>query len=109
VFDSEYFRTILQADVDAMGGSAVVEIHLLNGQAHRLHSVLSVHTGYATFEAYKDSPDAPTRRPRWKEEVSAGETPHETQRAVIPYEGIVNVAISAARPEGAGRIGFSRK
>ncbi|GAC1614191.1 MAG: hypothetical protein NVS4B3_28590 [Gemmatimonadaceae bacterium] len=107
MFDSEYFRTVLQADVDALGGNAVVEVHLLSGQSYRLRSVASVHNGYVTFEGYQTRGDEPRRKPRWKEEISEGKSPHETERTVVAYESIANVIITAVRPDHAPRIGFA--
>ncbi|GAC1514632.1 MAG: hypothetical protein NVS1B4_02740 [Gemmatimonadaceae bacterium] len=100
MFDSEYFRNALQADVDAVGGSAVVEVHLLNAQSYRLRSVLAVHNGYVSLEAYQDRSDV-ERRPRWKEPVRDGINPHETERVVMAYDGIANVIITPSRPAAA--------
>src|SRR5215207_9974043 len=99
MFDSEYFRTTLQRDVDALGGSAVVEISLINGRAHHLQSVVSVQSGYVTLETYRARVgDRPLDEPRWKDEKTpAGGQPHETQRAVVAYESIAAVAITAVR------------
>lgn len=108
MFDSEYFRTSLQTDVDAVGGRAVVEVYLLNGRTHCLRSVLSVHSGYVTAEAYQTHADEPAREPRWKEEVPAGSVPHETHRAVISYESIATVAITPVRADDVPGIGFGR-
>ena len=109
MFDSEYFRTSLQADVDAMGGQAVVEIHLLTGRMHHLRSVLSVHSGYVTFDAYQPRLDESTREPRWKEEPRPGAAPHQTHRAVVSYESITTVTITSTRGADAPGIGFTRK
>jgi hypothetical protein len=107
VFDSEYFRTILQADVNAMGGHAVVELYLLNGLTHRLHSVVSVQSGYVTLESHQSrGDDSLTSKPRWKEERGEGKSPLETQRVVVAYESIANIVITATRPTAASRIGF---
>ena len=108
MFDSEYFRPALQADVEALGGSAVVTAHVLGGRAHRLRTVLAVHAGYVTVEAYQNRGDEPTREPRWREEPRAGQPAHETHRAVVAYESIVDVTITATRPDGGGAIGFGR-
>lgn len=106
MFDSEYFRTALQADVDAVGGAAIVAVHLLGGRTHHVRSVLAVHSGYATVEAYQGGGDELAREPRWKEELRPGSRTHETQRAVLPYESIVDVTITPVRADGAGAIGF---
>ena len=108
MFDSEYFRTILQADVDALGGSAVVTLHLLSGRRHRLRAVTSVHSGYVTIEAYQPYPGEISREPRWKGELKIGGITHETERAVIAYESIADVTITAAKADGPVGIGFGR-
>jgi hypothetical protein len=109
VFDSEYFRTALQTDVDAVGGSAVVAVHLVGGRSHRLRSVLGVHAGYVTAEAYQPRGDEPGQEPRWREEPRpGGAPPRATQRVVVAYESIADVTITAARPDNAAGIGFGR-
>ncbi|HKG91829.1 MAG TPA: hypothetical protein VKA84_08065, partial [Gemmatimonadaceae bacterium] len=85
MFDSEYFRTTLQREVDAVGGGAVVELSLLNGRTHHLQSVLSVQSGYVTLEVYRASIDRPLEEPRWKDDKKSGGgagggTPREMQR-----------------------------
>jgi hypothetical protein len=108
VFDSEYFRTALQADVAAAGGSALVAVHLLGGRTHRLRAVVAVHAGYVTTEVFQTRGDAPTREPRWLEEVPAGSAAYQTERVVISYESIADVTITAAPSARAGGIGFNR-
>ena len=53
MFDSEYFRTVLQTDVEAAGASAVVALHLVNGRSYRLRSVVAVQSGLVTLEVYQ--------------------------------------------------------
>jgi hypothetical protein len=107
VFDSEYFRTILQADVNAMGGNAIVDLHLLNGLTHRLHSVVSVHSGYVTLVSFQNrGEDALVSTPRWQEERGEGKSPHETLRAVVAYESIASITVTPTRATSAPRIGF---
>ncbi len=66
MFDSEYFRTILDADVEATDPNAAVEVHLLNGHTLRVSSVLSVHSEYVTLEVYR-APRADGGHPaRWQ-------------------------------------------
>ena len=107
MFDSEYFRTVLQTDVDAVGGSATVAVHLASGRTHRLRSVLAVHNAYVTLEAYRPRIDEPTREPRWKADAG-GAGAHETERAIVAYESIEDVTITVARPDASSGIGFAR-
>ena len=108
MLDSEYFRTALQADVDAAGGSAVVTVHLVGGRTHRLRSVVAVHAGYVTAEAYQSRAEMPVREPRWREEPGRGGAAHPIERAVIAYESIADVTITPARAEAGSGIGFGR-
>jgi len=108
VFDSEYFRTVLQADVDLAGGSAVVALNLVSGRSYRLRSVVAVHGGIVAFEAYTPRIDPSHEEPRWKAEIPEGETAAETHRAVVAYECIADVTITPVRPSGAPKIGFAR-
>ena len=108
MFDSEYFRTLLQADVEAAGGSAVVALHLINGRSYRLRSVLGVERSLVTLEVYEPGNDEVHRRARWKAEARAGEDALETHRAVVAYESITDVTITAAGGEDRRSIGFGR-
>jgi hypothetical protein len=105
VLDSEYFRKGLQADVDAMGGKAVVELHLTNGRSHRLRSVVTIHQGYVTLEAYKNE-GGETPGAGWHEADRDGRPPHETERTVTAYEAIAIVRITPVRVGGAATVGF---
>ena len=107
MFDAKYFRSGLQADVDAVGGSAVVEVHLANGRVHRVRSVVETQDGYVRLEAYEARGDEAVRRPRWQEKTPDGKAPQETERAVVAYEGIVNVVIIPVRPGAGPKIGFA--
>lgn len=105
MLDSEYFRKGLQADVDAIGGKAVVELHLTNGRSHRLRSVVSIQQGYVTLEAYRNQ-GAETPTAAWHEEDRGSQPPQETERVVAPYEAIASVRITPARPAGGPAVGF---
>jgi hypothetical protein len=104
VLDSEYFRKGLQADVDAMGGKAVVELHLANGRSHRLRSVVSIQQGYVTLEAYGNQAGDATAA-GWYEADREGQPPQTTERMVAPYEAISSVSITSVR-SGAAAVGF---
>lgn len=108
MFDSEYFRDVLQADVDASGESAIVALHLLNGRSYRVRSVVSVQSGLVTLEVYRSGTAESHRRARWKAEVDAGEDALETHRAVVSYEGIADVTITPAGDRDQRSIGFGR-
>lgn len=107
MLDSEYFRKSLQADVDAMGGKAVVELHLINGRSHRLRSVVSIQQGYVTLEAYRNQ-GSETPAASWYEGGRQEQPPpQETERMVAAYEAIGSVRITPTRQPGAPTVGFN--
>ena len=133
MFDSEYFRTILDADVEATDPNAAVEVHLVNGHTLRVSSVLSVHSEYVTLEVYRapradgghparwqgtaaveqvgraatGSPAAEKEKEADKEESATPRTgSSEMLRAVVSYAGIVAVTVAPPRAETGSRVGF---
>lgn len=127
MFDSEYFRTILDADVEATDPNAAVEVHLMNGHTLRVSSVLSVHSEYVTLEVYRAPRGDGGQLARWHgspaaraaagggagsetEESAATEAaptaPADMLRAVVSYAGIVAVTVVPPRAEGGARVGF---
>ena len=105
MIDSTYFRSRLAADVRAFEQGSIVEVHLLNGQFHRLKSVLEVQEGYAILDVYRArSEEAIARRDTPEEVFGVGNT-GDTDRAVVAYESISQVLVIPARNAGA-RIGF---
>lgn len=108
MFDSEYFRDALQTDVDAVGESAVVALHLVNGRSYRLRSVVGVQSGLVTLEVYGPGSGEGNRRARWKAETGGGADALETLRAVVSYESIADVTITGSAAEDQRSIGFGR-
>jgi hypothetical protein len=106
VLDSEYFRTGLQTDVDALGGKAIVELHLTNGRLQRLRSVVSIHQGYVTLEVYRNQAGE-TLAAGWYERDRDAQPSQETERTVAPYEAIASVRITPVRPGGGSTVGFN--
>jgi hypothetical protein len=107
VIDSEYFRTILQTQVDQGGGEAVVELHLVGGRTHRLRSVTAVQGGYVTLEVYRARGDSGTGGGHWRGKSPKPDPQEETLRAVVPYESIVDLTVTPATTGRPG-IGFAQ-
>ena len=106
MIDGTYFRTRLAADVGAFEQAPIVEVHLLNGQFHRLRHVLEVQEGYIILEAYRLRSDETMGKPDSGEEVFGQTSNHEVERSIVSYESIAQVLIMPSRRGGAPRIGF---
>jgi hypothetical protein len=96
MFDANYFRTVLPRDVEAAGGSPVVELLLVGGHAHRVRSVVDVTEGRVTFEAYQMRGDLTHHRPRYGERADPSA---DTFRVVVACESIVAVVLDPAPAE----------
>lgn len=106
MLDSEYFRTGLQTDVDALGGKAIVELQLANGRVQRVRSVVSIHQGYVTLEVYRNQAGE-TLAAGWYEKERDTHPSQDTERTVAPYEAITSVRITPVRPGSASAVGFN--
>jgi hypothetical protein len=102
MFDANYFRTVLQRDIEAAGGSPIVELLLIGGHAHRVRSILAVDDGRVTLEAYQMKGDLAHQRPRFGD----ASTSHETVRVVVSCESIVAVVLDPAPSQPKSRPGF---
>jgi hypothetical protein len=104
MFDATYFKTLLQRDVEAAGGSPIVELLLVGGHAHRVRSILAVEDGRVTFEAYQMKGDLAHQRPRFGQTSAA---PYETFRVVVSCESIVAVVFDPSPAHPTSRPGFA--
>ena len=106
MIDATYFRTRLAADVRAFEHGPIVEVHLLNGQSHRLRNVLEVQEGYIILEAYRARGEGEIARRDHMDEVFGVPSDRDIERAIVAYENIVQVLVIPSRPGGAPAIGF---
>ena len=102
MFDANYFRKILQRDVEAAGGSPIVELLLVGGHVHRVRNVIEVEDGRVTFEAYQMKGDLAHQRPRF----GTASATAETFRVVVSCESIVAVVLDPASSTPKSRPGF---
>jgi hypothetical protein len=93
MFDANYFRTVLPRDVEAAGGSPVVELLLVGGHAHRVHSVVDVTDARLTVEAYQVRGELTHHRPRYGQTSTES---NETFRVVVSCESIVAIVLDPA-------------
>jgi len=106
MIDAEYFRKRLTRDVAASGEVAVVEVRLITGQFHRVHSVLGVEDGYVILETYEHRGNEIVGKENWQEQIFGGKTAHQVSRAMVPYESILDVVVVMGRVGAQSRIGF---
>ena len=102
MFDANYFQATLPHDVQAAGGSPVVEVSLLNGHVHRVRSVLQAGQGHVTFAVHQVRGDLSHERPRF----GAGDG-DDAVRVAVAYESIAAVMIDPAPDKVKGRPGFA--
>jgi hypothetical protein len=103
MFDANYFRKTLQRDVEAAGGSPIVELLLVGGHVHRVRSVVEAEDARVTFEAYQMKGDLAHQRPRFGQTSAA---PYETYRVVVACESIVAVVLDPSPNAPKSRPGF---
>ncbi len=106
MFDAEYFRKTLARDVEATGGHPTVEVQMLNGHSHRVHSVVDAADGHVTLETFHMKGDLAHQRPRFGDsETEAGTT--ERFRVVLSYESIAAVVLDPTSTQVKARPGFA--
>jgi hypothetical protein len=111
VFDAAYFRTGLPSQLEAAGPEPSVEVHLVNGQAHRVRSLVEAADGYAVLEVYQRRAEMSGVKAHWRGSAAAAvENPvEETQRAVVAYESIAQIVITPTQTVPAVKIGFGAR
>ena len=107
MFDATYFRKGLVAHADAAGAGAIVEIHLVNGQAHRVRSIVEVTDGYVVLEVYQRRPEISGTQSPWHGSAPPAPGPNESHHAVVTYESIAGLLITPAEDRTGSRIGFN--
>lgn len=103
MFDANYFRTGLPADLEASGGAPVVELSLLNGHVHRVRSIADIGQGYVTLLVHPTRGDLSHERPRYGAASAAG----ESVRVAVAYDSIAAVLFDPAPEQVKARPGFA--
>jgi hypothetical protein len=109
VFDAAYFRTGLPSQLEAAGPEPSVELHLVNGQAHRVRSLVEAADGYAVLEVYQRRAEMSGLRAYWRGSAPATNPMDEVQRAVVAYESIAQIVITPTQSSAAVKIGFGAR
>lgn len=102
MFDANYFRSVLPTELEAAGGSPVVELSLLNGHVHRIRAVAAVAEGYVTLAVHPLRGDLSHERPRFGAEGTG-----DSVRVAVAYDSIAAVLFDPAPEQVKVRPGFS--
>jgi hypothetical protein len=103
MFDANYFRATLPHDIEAAGGSPVVEVSLLNGHVHRVRAIAEVALGHVTLAVHAVKGDLSHERPRFG---GAGDSDAPV-RVAVSYESIAAVILDPAPDKVKSRPGFT--
>ena len=111
MFDTKYFRSVLPGQAAAAGADSIVEVHLIGGQGHRVHSVESIDEGYIVLAVYRRHAENSGAKTRWHggEDSAPDAGSAELQRAVVSYESITQVVITPTPADSGVRIGFGSR
>ena len=107
MFDTAFFRKGLGAHADASGAGTIVEVHLVNGHAHRVRSIVEVADGYVVLEVYQRRPEMSGMQTHWHGTAPSAAPPNEIHHALITYESIMELVITPAEGKASSRIGFN--
>lgn len=105
MFDASYFKNQLAKDVEAAGGSPIVEVLLLSGHSRRVRSVESTHDGYVLLEVFHLKGDQSLHGAHWQQRSRSGDG-RETYRAAVSYEAIAEVLIDETPASVDRKLGF---
>lgn len=109
MFDAAYFRTGLPSQLEVAGAEPSVEIHLVNGQAHRVRSLVEAADGYAVLEVYQRRAEISGVKAYWRGSGHPNDAIDEVQRAVVAYESIAQIVITPTQSVAAVKIGFGAR
>jgi hypothetical protein len=109
VFDKSYFHATLAAHVKAAGNEPIVEVHLVNGQGHRVRSVLDATDGYVVLQVYQRRAEITGTKGRWHPGKGPDAEPNEIHHAIVAYDSISQVVITPSEATESPRIGFGAR
>ena len=108
MFDKSYFNTSLADHIKAAGDGPLVEVHLINGQGHRVRSVVEATEGYVVLEAYQRRGELTGNKGRWQGASDTSAGGQDLHQAVVSYHTIAQIVITPTDAAETPRIGFSR-
>jgi len=107
VFDKSYFEDGLPAQIKAAGADPTVEVQLVNGQGHRVRSVIDAADGYVVLEAYQRRAEITGTKGRWQGGGKPGA--NEVHLAIVSYDSISQIVITPTEEVDGPRIGFGAR
>ena len=88
MFDKPYFESTLAQHIESAGAEPTVEIHLVNGQGHRVRSILETAEGYLVLETYQRRAEITGTKGRWHGEKDTKTGASEVQHVIVSYDSI---------------------
>ena len=109
MFDKSYFQAGLPAHIKASGAEPTVEVHLINGQGHRVRSIVEATDGYVVLEAYQRRAEITGTKGRWQTGKATSAPVNEIHHAIVSYDSISQVVITPSETVEGPRIGFTTR
>ncbi len=109
MFDKSYFTSKLNGHIDAAGAEPSVEVHVTNGQGHRVRSVVEAAEGYVVLEAYQRRAELTGQKGRWHGGKAADAGTNEVHHAIVAYDSISQIVITPSEVAENPRIGFASR
>jgi hypothetical protein len=109
VFDKSYFASTLAQHIQTAGAEPTVEVHLVNGQGHRVRSIIEVADGYLVLEAYQRRAEITGTKGRWDGEKDLSGRTNELHHVIVSYDSISQVVITPTETAEGPRIGFGAR
>ena len=109
VIDKSYFASTLAQHIQAAGAEPTVEVHLVNGQGHRVRSVIEAADGYLVLEVYQRRAEITGTKGRWYGEKDRSGKTNELHHVIVSYDSISQIVITPTETAEGPRIGFGAR
>jgi len=106
LFDKSYFESTLAQHIRGAGADPTVEVHLVNGQGHRVRSILETADGYLVLETYQRRAEITGSKGRWQGEKEESAKSNELHHVIVSYDSISQIIITPTETAEGPRIGF---
>ena len=104
MIDRKVFEELLKRHVEDMGNSAMVELHLFNGEILFLRSGIEYYDGYFIGTVFPSEPLDPNKL---DEKIPKNDNGMRVfDRLMISYQSVSYVRLTANKPERVSSLGF---